>query len=133
MKYRRIFGVIVGALLLASAGGAGTAQAQVLIEEYFAFLGPADHFNSSGQRLTLPWQIIRQDRANFHRFGVRDAGDQWDSFFASAQNRERMESMLANGSISATAARDIVNSNVWIRVQIYGFGNVGQYVRVLVE
>lgn len=131
MRRRLIFVAVIAAATIAV--GVPIAHAQVLLEEYFAFLGPSDHFNSNGQRLTLPWQIIRQDRANYHRFGIRDVGDQWDSFFASAENRARMETMLANGTISPFAAQQVVNGNVWIRVQVYGFGNVGQFVHVLVE
>lgn len=94
------------------------ARAQ-LLETYQAFLGPSDHFNSSGARLTQPWQIIRQDRANFHKFGVRDPGDEYDSFFALEANRSLMEQMILNGSIQRSAANRIVNGNVFIRVEIY--------------
>ena len=119
--------------LVGISAGSAPASAQVLLEEYTAFLGPADHFNSNGTRLTQPWQIVRQDRANFHRFGIRDAGDEWDSFFASTENRERVEAMIRNGSISASAANAVVNGSVWIRVQIFGSGNLGQFVNVLVQ
>lgn len=96
------------------------AKAQgALLDQYVAFIGPADHFNSRGQRLTQPWQILRQDRANYHRFGIRDAGDQYDGYFGSAENRARMERMIRNGYINANAARRIVNGNVWVRVEIY--------------
>jgi len=97
-----------------------SAQAQgPLLEVYTAFLGPADHFNSRGARLTAPWQVIRQDRANFHRYGVRDPGDQNDRFFASVANRGRMERMILNGYIDPNAGWRIVNQNVWIRVEVY--------------
>ncbi len=104
-----------------------------VIETYTAYLGHADHFNSRGTRLTQPWQIIRQDRANYHRFGRGDPGDDWDSFFGNANNRERMESMLANGWISQQAAWDVVNREVWIRVELIGNGNRATAVRVEVQ
>lgn len=47
-----------------------TVQARELIESYIALLSDADHFNSSGQRLTSAAAIIRQDRANYHLFGI---------------------------------------------------------------
>ena len=56
-------------------------HAQQLVESYQALLSERDHFNSDGQRLTTAAAIIRQDRANFHRFGLRDAGDENDDFF----------------------------------------------------
>ena len=49
-----------------------STHAQELIESYTALLSEADHFNSSGQRLTSAAAIIRQDRANYYRYGVRD-------------------------------------------------------------
>ncbi len=90
--------VSVGLLLIVAAMGLmgsqpGFAQGP-LLDEYVAYLGEDDHYNSRGKRLTEPWQIIRQDRANFHRFGIRDRGDQGDSFFSSMQNRARMERMI---------------------------------------
>src|ERR1700748_1595566 len=49
-----------------------SAHAQELIESYTALLSEADHFNSGGQRLPSATAIIRQDRANYYRYGVRD-------------------------------------------------------------
>ncbi|MEP0232943.1 hypothetical protein [Roseibium sp.] len=113
--------LVVASTLLADKAA---AQSQ-LLEAYSAFLGSADHFNSKGVRLTQPWQIIRQDRANFHKFGLGDPGDDGDRYFASAENRGRMEQMILNGTIERSAASRIVNSNVWITVEIYSdFVNV---------
>ena len=58
------------------------SRAQQLIESYQAVLSERDHFNSNGQWLTSAAAIIRQDRANFHRYGFRDAADEDDKFFA---------------------------------------------------
>ncbi|PTW57545.1 hypothetical protein C8N35_11024 [Breoghania corrubedonensis] len=90
-----------------------------LLEVYVAYLGPDDHYNSRGTRLSEPWQVVRQDRANFHRFGIRDRGDEDDRFFASAANRARMERMILNGYIEGDAGWRIVNDNCWVRVEIY--------------
>ena len=68
-----------------ATGSVCTAYAQqagdYLLEDYIAYIGPNDLFNSAGTRLTTPWAVIRQDRANVHRFGVVDHLDQSDSFF----------------------------------------------------
>jgi hypothetical protein len=61
---------ICGALCALQPG-----KAQELMESYVAFLSEADHFNSNGERLRSAAAIIRQDRANFHRFGRRDPDD----------------------------------------------------------
>ena len=108
------------------------AVADELLETYVAELGPDDHFNSNGKRLTHAWQIIRQDRANFHRYGVRDPLDEGDSFFGSIENRAIAERMLRRGRISRGLARRIVRENVVVRVEIWGRGTTGTSLRVYV-
>ena len=103
-----------------------------LIEAYVAEIGYHDLFNSSGVPLTRPWQVLRQDRANFHAFGIRDRFDEWDSFFADPLNRAIMESMLRSGSISPQAARDIMSGQAVVVIQIYGHGRTGRSVHVKV-
>lgn len=104
-----------------------------LIEEYSAYISQDDVRNSEGVRLTKAWQVIRQDRANYHRYGVRDRGDQNDAFFASAENREIMERMVRDGKMSPSAAKAVVQGDVRITVSIYGRGAVGRYVEVTVN
>ena len=116
---------LVLALLLANS----PAFADRLVESYVARLGANDHFNSSGGRLTSPASIIRQDRANFHKFGLRDPEDQNDAFFQSANNRELLEQLLARGRTTPSAYRMIVNGQPLIRVNIYRTGG-GDYVDV---
>ena len=93
--------VLLAALLAAPAWAQGN-----VIESYSAFLSTADHYNSKGARLTQPWQIIRQDRANFHRFNLRDDWDDWDELFDNANNRAKLEQTWSSRSSfrSATAA-----------------------------
>jgi hypothetical protein len=104
-----------------------------LLNSYRAYIGSDDLYNSKGERLTQPWQIIRQDRANYHAYRRRDRGDQGDNFFSDPANRQRLEAMLASGAITDAAANDIVRGNVWIRVEIYGRGSIGEWVDVHVE
>jgi hypothetical protein len=111
---------------------AGSATAQQVVESYVAYIGREDLFNSQGVRLTEPWQILRQDRANYHRFGIAQRGDQWDSFFAGTENRAIMERMVMNGYIDPVAARNIVNGGATILVEIFGRGSRGDYVNITV-
>lgn len=104
-----------------------------LIESYRAYIGQGDVFNSNGARLTQPWQIIRQDRANYHQFHRRDRGDESDSFFADAANRQALETMLRNGTMTSEAADMIVNGDVWIDVSIYGSQGRGRWIDVTVS
>ncbi|MCO8145710.1 hypothetical protein NHN26_10775 [Rhodovulum tesquicola] len=106
------------------------APAQQLVGEYVAVIGPQDLYNSRGERLREPWQILRQDRANFHRFGQRDPGDEGDPFFADANNRAAMERMLMGGRIDPVAARSIVAGGATVVVRIWGQGGRGDYVTV---
>jgi hypothetical protein len=119
-------------LALAIATAACTpiaAQAQQLIGSYVALLSEADHFNSSRQRLTSAAAIIRQDRANFHRFGIKDPEDEDDAFFADEGNRAALEQMLERGRADPGVISRIVNGTVLIRVDIYR-GASGPFIRV---
>lgn len=127
---------VTALLISTSANGQSTVrsapQSFGLIESYIAQIGYQDLYNSSGQRLTRPWQVIRQDRANYHRFGRRDRLDQGDSFFADELNRSVMEDLVSKGSISPAAARDILSGDALILVEIHGTGYVGREVHITV-
>lgn len=102
----------------AAVAPAAVAQEQPL-ETYYAELGRWDHFNSNGERLRSAAAIIRQDRANYHKFHRRDVGDQGDHFFDDAGNRARMEAMLAAGRADPGVIDRIINSTPIIRVDVY--------------
>lgn len=132
--------LILSLLLAASMVDIAAAQSTItrdssarLIESYRAYIGSDDLYNSKGERLTLPWQIIRQDRANYHAYRRRDRGDQGDSFFSLPSNRQKLEAMLASGNIAGDAGNLIVRGNVWIKVDIYGRGDIGEWVDIHVQ
>jgi len=102
------------------------------IGSYTAFIGEDDLYNSSGKRLTQPWAILRQDRANFHKFGIRQSGDSSDTLFRNVRNRARMERMIRNGSTSAAARNAIVSGGVVVKVEVLGNGSQGKSVNVTV-
>ncbi len=122
--------IILSTALLLFLPSTGTADE--LLGSYVALLSSHDHFNSRGARLTKPWQIIRQDRANFHKFGIRDRLDQPDTFFHSIHNRSIAERMVMNGYIAPGLSNRITNGEVAVRVEIYGRGLVGTSLRILV-
>jgi hypothetical protein len=122
--------VCLGALLT-FASGAPVAACD-LRESYIARLGPADHFNSNGERLTSAAAIIRQDRANYYLFGKRDPEDQGDAFFASKENRAILERMLENGQSSHAALVEIVNGTPLIEVSICR-SNRGDFINVTLK
>jgi YARHG domain-containing protein len=105
------------------------SRAQQLIESYQAVLSERDHFNSNGQRLTSAAAIIRQDRANFHRFGFRDAADEDDKFFADEGNRAALERLLEHGRADPGVISRIVNDTPFVRVEVW-HGNAGPFIVV---
>ena len=124
-----LFAAAFAAVLVVSAGA---ARADELIESYGAYIGQDDLYNSNNERLTQPWQVLRQDRANVHRFGVRQPGDDLDSFFASARNRELAERMIRAGRIERSAARRLLDGDVQIYVEIWR-GAGGDYINISVN
>jgi hypothetical protein len=123
MKPIRLFLILMAAIL--AAGSIRTAQAQDLgrfIESYTARLSARDHFNSNGERLRSAAAIIRQDRANFYVYGLRDSEDEPDSFFSNKGNRARLEGLLENGRTTPDAIQRVVNGTPLIRVDIYSTG-----------
>jgi hypothetical protein len=108
------------------------ASAQGLIASYMTYIGHEDLYNSNGQRLSEYWQIIRQDRANYHRFGIRHRGDDWDPFFADANNRAVLEQLVRASNPDPSTQRFIVRGNVPVFVEIYGNANRITAVRVQV-
>ena len=63
---------------------------------YEARLSAQDHTTSDGAKLSDVASILRQDRANYHKFKKRDADDQTDDFFSSAKNRVLIDSYFKN-------------------------------------
>lgn len=123
---------ITAALALALASLFQPVAAQDLIGSYAAWIGSDDLYNSNGRRLTEPAQVLRQDRANYHRFGIAQPGDEWDPFFGSIDNRAAMERMVRDGYVDPGAASVLVNGGASVFVQVYGSGNVGTSIQVSV-
>ncbi|MAL00023.1 MAG: hypothetical protein CL805_13125 [Citromicrobium sp.] len=90
-----------------------------LVGEYKAFLYGPDHTDASGNRLTEAWQVLREDRANFHARGVMQDADETDPLFGDAANRDKIEEMVANGNLTDGMAKKIVDRDVLVRVQLY--------------
>jgi len=123
LRATTFFLVLITAVL--STGPTRDAHAQILgqyIESYTARLSPRDHYNSSGERLRSAAAIIRQDRANYYVYGLRDSEDEPDSFFSIKRNRARLEELLENGRTTPDAIYRVVNGTPLIRVDIYATG-----------
>lgn len=77
------------------------------VVRYRARISAADHHNSRGTRLEKIEQILRQDRANFHKGTNCDPEDHWDPLFAKPENREWLERLATSATI-APALRDFL-------------------------
>lgn len=109
--------VLLTSLLLVNS--LSYAGADEPLESYTARLSAEDHTNSDGKKLTAVADIIRQDRANYHKFNRRDNEDTADNFFAEAKNRERIASMLKKGHIDKQTTSSILNGTPVVIVNIY--------------
>ncbi|ESY12022.1 hypothetical protein NKH64_22475 [Mesorhizobium sp. M0999] len=110
----------VAGLLLASPIAVGGAQAGDELGSYVARISDRDHHASDGYELSSAAQMVRQDRANWHKFHRRDADDQGDDWFRSNDDRAYLERMLKRGGAMSSSTRNaIVNGEPLIQVDVY--------------
>ncbi|TPJ77697.1 hypothetical protein [Mesorhizobium sp. B2-6-2] len=110
----------VAALLAATTLGGGTARADDMLGSYTARISDRDHRASDGYPLGSAAQMVRQDRANWHKFHRRDSDDQGDAWFRSDGSRADLQRMLERGgAMSSTTRRAIVNGEPLVEVDVY--------------
>jgi hypothetical protein len=74
-------------------------------------------------------QAASVNRANFHRFGLRNRGDEDDKFFADEGNRAALERLLEHGRAEPGVISRIVNGTPLVRVEVWQ-GNAGPFIVV---
>ncbi len=114
----RMFFAVAGAAVCLVAGASG-ASAQNVTDSYCTQISDNDKFASDGFKLTDAASIIRQDRANYHKFKMRDQHDEGDRTFRTAEARSRIPGLLDNGGTDPSVFRAIVRSNPYICVDVY--------------
>ena len=115
--YRLTAAASVLALALTAAG---VARADQFLGSYEARISDGDKQASDGYALDTAAQMVRQDRANWHKFGSGDAEDQDDPWFRSTAARARFEKMLnKGGAMSSSTRRRIVNGEPVVQVDVY--------------
>lgn len=108
------------AVALMFTGLSAPAQADEYLGSYVARISHEDHFASDGYRLDNAAQMVRQDRANFHKFHRRDPDDERDRWFRSNADRGRLERMLQRpGAMSPGTKRAIVRGEPLIQVDVF--------------
>lgn len=100
------------------------AAQDFVADQYFAYIGGADLSNSSGAGLGDAASVLRQDRANVHRFGIAQSDDEYDVLYDTADTRAMMPGLInAGGSLSGAEARAIMGGGVLVSVTTYSNGN----------
>jgi hypothetical protein len=107
-----------------------SAIADTRICSYIARLSERDHSASDGFRLKDAASIIRQDRANFHKYNRRDDEDHSDIFFASVRNREELENMVKRRQLPPAVSAAIVRGNPLVEVEVLQSDAGYRYIRV---
>lgn len=98
----------------------GMASADEYLGSYVARISANDHQASDGYPLDSAAQMVRQDRANWHKFGYGDREDQDDPWFGSANARARFEKMLLRkGSMTQATQRAIMRGEPVVEVEVY--------------
>ncbi|MER9138031.1 MULTISPECIES: hypothetical protein [unclassified Mesorhizobium] len=116
---RKFKAVTAAGLLLASLLG-GTAHADEMLGSYVARISDRDHQASDGYALDNAAQMVRQDRANWHKFHRRDSDDEGDGWFRTNDQRADLQRMLERGgAMSSSTKRAIVNGEPLIQVDVY--------------
>ncbi|RYH12373.1 hypothetical protein [Tropicimonas sp. IMCC6043] len=122
---------IVATLALSLATTAVPAAAQDLLGGYFAFIGTADMHNSKGVRLTNFCGILQQDRANVHKFRIRQEYDEGDPWFTTLAARQKIAADCRIGAGSEYIRNAVLRGEErYVRVQVYGWGGVPEFVVV---
>ena len=91
------------------------------MESYVARIGVHDHSTQTTKKyLRLANDRIGQDRANYHRFKIRDAEDQGDGMFHDKKERKWFYKKLAEPyAIPAKVKRAVDNGATLIPVDVY--------------
>ncbi len=90
---------IIAAALAATLGHPGAVSADSQVASFYIETGREDFFNSRGVPLKDVAAVIRQDRANFHRFGIRHPGDESDPYFSANGFRQSIPDLVNAGNL----------------------------------
>ncbi|WP_299657524.1 hypothetical protein [uncultured Tateyamaria sp.] len=106
------------------------ASAQQMMFEYYTMLSAQDTYNSRGAPLNDVCGIVQQDRANVHKFGKRDSGDQVDNFFFTPERRAMITGRCAYDPSYHTVQR--IRSQVigFVLVRVFGTGSTVTRVEI---
>jgi hypothetical protein len=125
LEVKRVFRAKIASLIVVLSSFLVTpVQADEVIAEYLAWLDARDTVNSKGVRLSSFGEVLAQDRANYHRFGIRQELDTGDTVFGSRDMRAKLPQLYQAGRpVEAYIHRDVMSGRghyVFVRVMGQG-------------
>ncbi|MEO0544588.1 MAG: hypothetical protein AAFY99_12290 [Pseudomonadota bacterium] len=121
---------LAGCVAIMGAFSTPAAFADEVIAEYLTWLDAKDTVSSSGAKLTSFGAILAQDRANYHRFGIRQELDTGDPIFDDRNMRAKMPALYEGGRTVEKYIRDDVTSGRGHYVYVRVMGKNGQITHV---
>ena len=103
-----------------------------VIAEYLTWLDAKDTVSSKGVMLSSFGAILAQDRANYHRFGVRQELDTSDPIFSDKDMRAKLPQLYKAGSpVEAYILHDVISGvGHYVLVRVHGKGGQVTHVNV---
>ena len=90
------------------------------LDLYRARLSEADHYNSKGRPLASAAGVVRQDRANYHKFGLGDIDDTDDQTFHDRKKRGWLSAQLDRIEFDRTeTAKKIMDGTPLVEVVVW--------------
>lgn len=96
-----------------------------LLCSYQAKISDNDKFNGSGKLIATEYNqatvaaILRQDRANFYKYNIRDTEDTSDCLMSSKDQRATFEKLMLNGTMDNSAIHAIIDGNPVVSVDLF--------------
>ena len=121
---------LIGIIAMLAMFQSSNAMSEELIAEYLTWLDPKDTVSSSGVKLTSFGAILAQDRANYHRFGIRQELDTSDPIFKDRAMRAKLPDLYNAGRTVEKYIRDDVMSGNGHYVYVRIMGTNGRVTHV---
>lgn len=126
MLQKRLFSI----LAVLAALQTSHAMGEEVMAEYLTWLDAKDTVNSSGAKLNSFGAVLAQDRANYHRFGIRQELDTSDPIFSDRNMRSKLPQLYQAGRSVEKYIRDDVMSGRGHYVYVRIMGENGRVTHV---
>ena len=123
---------IASVIVVVSSLLASPVLAEEVIAEYLTWLDARDTVNSKGVKLRSFGEVLAQDRANYHRFGVRQELDSTDPMFHDKAMRAKLPELYKAGiPVESYIRKDVMSGRGhYVFVRVMGQGGRVTHVNV---